>query len=42
MATPYALLAWDRALLLDSLDATAARAFASRLIEATAPEPNAC
>ena len=42
LATPYALLAWDRALLLDSFDATIARQFASRSIDATAPEPNAC
>jgi len=42
MATPYALLAWDRALLLDAFDAAVARLFASRSIEATALEPNAC
>lgn len=42
MATPFALLAWDRALLLDSFDATTARRFATAAIEATAPEPNAC
>lgn len=42
MSTPYALLAWDRALLLDAFDEAAARDFASRSIEATAPEPNAC
>ena len=42
MATPYALLAWERALLLDGFDATVARDFASRSIEATAPEPAAC
>ena len=42
LATPYALLAWDRALLLVSFDPSVAREFASRAIEATAPEPNAC
>lgn len=42
MASPFALLAWDRALLLDAFDETTARGFASRFIEATAPEPNAC
>lgn len=42
MATPFAVLAWDRALLLDSLDSTRMQAFAQRAIEATAPEPNAC
>lgn len=42
MATPYALLAWDRALLLDGFDATVARDFASRAIDTTAPEPGAC
>lgn len=42
LSTPYALLAWDRALLLDSFDEAAARDFASRSIDATAPEPNAC
>ena len=42
MASPFALLAWDRAFLLDAFDETSARAFASQFIEATAPEPNAC
>ena len=42
LSTPYALLAWDRALLLDAFDEATARDFASRSIEATAPEPNAC
>ena len=42
MAAPYALVAWDRALLLDSFDAGTANGFASRFIEATGPEPNAC
>lgn len=42
MATPYAIVAWDRALLLDAFDASRAQAFAARWIEASAPEPNAC
>lgn len=42
MAAPYALLAWDQALLLDAFDLSVAREFAGRFIEATAPEPNAC
>mgnify|MGYP000563055467 CR=1 FL=1 len=42
MTRPFALLAWDRALLLDSFDQAAAQGFASRFIEATAPEPAAC
>ena len=42
LSAPYALLAWDRALLLDAFDATVAQQFASRSIDATAPEPNAC
>jgi len=42
LSTPYALVAWDRALLLDTFDPGVARDFASRSIEATAPEPNAC
>lgn len=42
MATPFAALAWDRVLLLDSLDPRRVAAFAQRMIEATAPEPNAC
>ena len=42
MATPFAVLAWDRALLLDSLDSARVEAFAQRAIDATAPEPNAC
>ena len=45
MAMPFAVLAWDRALLLDSLDSLDSgrvEAFAQRAIDATAPEPNAC
>jgi len=42
LTTPYALLAWDRALLLDSFDEATAQGFASRYIEKAAPEPNAC
>lgn len=42
MAAPFAVLAWDRALLLDTFDPSVAGDFAGRWIEATAPEPNAC
>ncbi len=42
MATPFALLAWQRVLLLDTFDDAAALDFASRWIETTAREPNAC
>jgi hypothetical protein len=42
MATPFALLAWDRVLLLDQFDAAVARDFASRWIDTTAREPNGC
>lgn len=42
MSTPFALLAWDRALLVEAFDEDVALTFASRWIEATAPEPNAC
>lgn len=42
MGSPFAVLAWDRALLLDSYDASAARNFANEFIERTGLEPNAC
>jgi hypothetical protein len=42
MATPFALLAWNRALLLEEFDAGTAIDFAERWIEATALEPNSC
>lgn len=42
MATPYALLAWDRVLLLDDFEASVAQDFAQRWIETTAREPNLC
>ena len=42
MASPYALLAWDRAVLMDTLDVSAVRGLAGQLIEATGPEPKAC
>jgi hypothetical protein len=42
IATPFALLAWDRALLLDTFDTQNASDFASRFIDSTGPEPNAC
>ena len=38
MPTPFALLAWDRALLPDAFDKARAQAFAERSIDATAPE----
>ena len=38
MSTPFALLAWDRALLLDAFDEARAQAFAGQSIDATAPE----
>ena len=42
MATPYAVLAWDRLLQLESWDPRRARAFAERWAGVTAPEPTAC
>lgn len=42
MSTPFAVVAWDRALLLDGFDPAAARAFAERWIDTNAPEPNGC
>jgi hypothetical protein len=42
LSTPFAMLAWDRVLLLDELDAAVALDFAGRWIETTAREPNAC
>jgi hypothetical protein len=42
MATPFALLAWERVLLLDAFDASVAQDFASRWIETTAREPTLC
>lgn len=42
MATPFALLAWDRVLLLDSFDPPVALDFAQRWIETTGPEKNSC
>ncbi|MBA3875865.1 MAG: hypothetical protein C0498_02845 [Anaerolinea sp.] len=42
MSTPFAVVAWDRALLQERFDPSAAQRFASRWIEASAPEPNAC
>ena len=42
MASPYALLAWDRAVFMDSFDASGVRDLAAELIEATGPEPKAC
>ena len=42
MSSPYALLAWDRAWLLDSFNGSKANDIARAAIEATAPEPNSC
>ena len=42
MATRFALLAWDRVLLLDEFDAAVAQDFAQRWIETTGPERNSC
>ena len=42
MSTPFSVLAWDRLMPLETWDATAARSFAERSIDATAPEPRAC
>jgi hypothetical protein len=42
MATPFALLTWDRALLLDAFDADVALAFAGNWMEVGAPEAANC
>lgn len=42
MATPFALLTWNRALLLDSFDVEEALDFATRWIEKGAPEATSC
>lgn len=42
MSTPLAVLAWDRLLPLHTWDESAARAFAQRWMDASAPEPRAC
>ncbi len=42
MSTPFSVLAWDRLMPLETWDAAAARSFAERSIDATAPEPRAC
>jgi hypothetical protein len=43
MATPFALVAWDRVLLLDTFDAAVGLEFAQRWLEQPeAPEPNRC
>ncbi len=42
MSTPFALLAWNRALLVPEFSSSDALDFASRSIDATAPEPAAC
>jgi hypothetical protein len=42
IATPFALLTWDRALLVDTFDIDVANTFASRWMEKNAPEPTNC
>jgi hypothetical protein len=42
MTKPYALVAWQRALLLDSFDLATAQAFAHTWTDVTAPEKGAC
>lgn len=42
MATPFALIAWDRVLLLDEFDTAVAQDFAQRWIETTGPEKASC
>jgi hypothetical protein len=42
MATGFALLAWDRALLVDAIAADTAASFADSWIDATAPEAGEC
>ena len=42
MATSFALLAWNRVLLLDTFDAAAAVSFAQRWMEVDAPERASC
>jgi Protein of unknown function (DUF3105) len=42
MSTPFAVLAWNRALLLDEFDLDLASEFASQWTDVTAPEPNNC
>jgi hypothetical protein len=42
MSTPFALLAWNRVLLLEQFDADAALDFARRWLEVGAPEATSC
>lgn len=42
MSTPFALLTWDRALLLQTFDIDVANTFANRWMEKNAREPNNC
>ena len=42
MTSPYAVLVWNRALLMDGFETSRALGFASRWIEQTATEPTAC
>ena len=42
MSTPFAVLAWNRALLLDQFDLAQASTFATQWTDVTAPEPGNC
>ena len=42
MSTPFAVLAWNRALLLDRFDLAQASAFAQQWTDVTAPEADRC
>ena len=42
MATPFALLTWDRVSLLESFDYDTAMTFANRWMEKTGPEASSC
>jgi hypothetical protein len=42
MSTPFAVLAWNRALLLDRYDLAQASAFAQQWTNVTAPEAERC
>jgi hypothetical protein len=42
MSTPFALLAWNRVLLLEAFDPSAAVSFAQRWMEVDAPEASSC
>ena len=42
MSTPFAVLAWNRAMLLDEFDLALASAFAQQWTDVTAPEHRHC